>query len=269
VVGAPTWVHSPAETADLAVYFEERGKKLRKLRLLVGLSALLGLAAIGSTALAAGPKAATCSGGEIAAGTYKGLTVTGTCTFGAGAVTIDGNLTVAPGAVLNDHALSPANVHVTGNAIVGQGAVLGLGTYAPAPAHDSATVDGNVISNGAASVYLGGMTVHGNVIVNGGGDPGRNLPIKDDTIGGNLIIQGWSGLWFGVIRDVVGANVILTNNVAADTSQPPGSDSSEVVTNTISGNLICHGNAPLPQVGDSEGAVNNVGGHKLGECAGL
>lgn len=243
---------------------------MMKLRVLLGLCVVGGLAAIGGTAGAAGAASTTCASGTIDPGIYQNVTVTGTCTFGAGTVTINGNLVIAPGASLNDHALSTAYVHVRGNARVGAGGVLGLGTYPEGPsAHDSSLVDGNVVANGAASLYLGGMTVRGNVVVNGGGDPGRNLPIKDDTIDGNLLIHGWSGLWFGVVRDIVGGNVVLTKNVAADTSTPPGSDSSEVVTNTISGNLICTGNVPAAQIGDSGGSPNVVRGHKIGQCANL
>lgn len=241
---------------------------MKKLRLVVGVLTLA-LSGVAASSVTAAPGKNVCTGGTIAAGTYNHMTVTGTCTFGDGTVTINGNLTVAPGAVLNDHAGSPAFVHVTGNVIVGQGGVGGLGTYAPSPAHDSAVVDGNVIGNGAATLYLGGMTVHGNLIVKGGGDAGRNLPIKDDTIDGNVIIQGWTGLWFGVIRDNVGGNVIVNDNTAADPTTLPGVDSSEIVTNTIGGNLICSGNTPAPQVGDSEGATNTVGKHKLGQCADL
>ncbi|MBS1862894.1 MAG: hypothetical protein JSS68_14420 [Actinobacteria bacterium] len=241
---------------------------MKKWRLVVGASAFVLALVLGTSAAAArGPS--LCAGGTIPAGSYGAMTVTGNCTFGAGTVTINGNLTVAPGAVLNDHALSEATVGVTGNVIVGAGGVVGLGTYAPTPSHDSAVVGGNVIGNGAASLYLGGITIHGNLIVNGGGDPGRNLPIKDDTIGGNLIVQNWTGLWFGIIRDEVGGNVIVANNAAADPTTDPGIDSSEIVTNTIQGNLICSGNTPAPQVGDSEGATNTVGGHKIGQCAGL
>jgi hypothetical protein len=242
---------------------------MKKLRLLLAVGVVLALAAVGSASLAAAPGTASCTGGTIAAGTYGNFTVTGNCMFAAGTVTINGNLTVADGAVLNDHAASPATVHVRGNVKVGKGAVLGLGNYNPVPPHNSAVVDGNIVANGAATLYLGGMTVHGNVVSNGGGDAGRNLPIKDDQIDGNLIIQGWRGLWFGVIRDIVGGNVIVNNNVALDTTQLPGIDSSEIVSNTISGNLICQGNDPVAQVGDSEGAQNTVGGHKIGQCAGL
>ncbi|MBS1888100.1 MAG: hypothetical protein JSU06_13025 [Actinobacteria bacterium] len=240
---------------------------MKKWRLLVGLSAFV-LAVVAGTSSADARGTSVCAEGTIPAGTYGAVTVTGNCTFGEGTVTINGNLTVAPGAVLNDHAMAPATVNVTGNVLVGRGGVVGLGSYAPGP-HTSAMVGGNVIGNGAASLYLGAMTVKGNLIVSGGGDPGRNLPIKDDTIGGNLIVQGWSGLWFGIIRDEVGGNVIVTNNAAADPTIPPGIDSSEIVTNMIKGNLICSGNTPAPQVGDSEGATNTVGGQKIGQCAGL
>ena len=119
------------------------------------------------------------------------------------------------------------------------------------------------------------MTVHGNVISNGGGDPQRNFPIKDDTIGGNLILQGWSGLWLGVIRDTVGGNVIVSNTAGTQTGEGPFEgvlDSTEIVSNTINGNLICMGNSPAAQIGDAAlegGGPNTVGGHKLGECAGL
>lgn len=63
--------------------------------------------------------------------------------------------------------------------------------------------------------------------------------------------------------------MIVTNNVAADTSVLPGIDSSEIVTNTIPGNLICQKNVPDAQVGDSEGATNTVSGNQIGECAGI
>jgi hypothetical protein len=185
------------------------------------------------------------------------------------AVTIRGNLNVADGAILNDRAGSSATVHVTGNVIVGKGAVLGLGHYNPTGPH-AATVDGNIVAIQPLTLYLGAITVHGNVVSNGGGDPARNFPIKDDKIDGNLIIQGWRGLWLGVIRATVGGNVIVANNTAADTSQVPGSDSTEVQTNTIKGNLICFGNTPAAQVNpDDGGEPNKVGGNKIGQCAGL
>ena len=73
-----------------------------------------------------------------------------------------------------------------------------------------------------------------------------------------------------MIRAHVGQNVIVSNNAAADTSVLPGSDSTEVQTNVISGNLICHGNSPAAQVNpDDGGQPNVVGGNKIGQCAKL
>jgi hypothetical protein len=39
-----------------------------------------------------------------------------------------------------------------------------------------------------------------------------------------------------------------------------------VQTNTIAGDLICHGNNPAPQQGDSGGLLNIVAGQKIGQC---
>ncbi len=47
----------------------------------------------------------------------------------------------------------------------------------------------------------------------------------------------------------------------------PGSDSSEIQTNVIGGNLICHDNAPTAQVNQFDGGqVNQIGGNAVGEC---
>jgi len=273
-----------------------------KLRLLLGLGAVLALGVVGSTARAAAPGAFTrpgafawapgytCSGGAIPGGTYTSLTVAGNCFFG-GDVTVNGNVTVADGALLNDHAFSPLATHVviTGNVRVGKGAVLGLGTYNPAAVHDT-TVYGNIVANQPLSLYLSFATVQGNVVSNGGGSgPNgafRNFPTKDNTIHGNLVVQGWNGGWIGVIRNTVGGNVIFSHNASVVVETPPGcdpelgqctgsapgtdSDSSEVQTNWISGNLICQDNTPAAQVNALDGGLPNVvGGKGIGECAGL
>jgi hypothetical protein len=250
---------------------------MTKLRLLFVLCAVGVLATLGSTASAAAPDSFTCSGGTIPAGTYSSLTVTGTCLFGPGTLTVNGNLTVRPGAILNDHVASSfgVTVHVGGNVLVGKGGVVGLGNYNPVPPHVSAVVDGNVIANEPQTLYLGGMTIHGNLISTGGSGPGRNFPIKDDQIDGNVILQGWSGLWFGLIRTHVGGNVHIARMSGTQTGLPGTEfegilDSTEVVSNTIGGNLICQRNSPAAQVGDAAedgGGPNTVGGHKLGECA--
>jgi hypothetical protein len=98
---------------------------MREPRLLLGICVLAALGVIGPSAVAAaGPE--MCSGQRHChqAGTHGPIVVTGTRFFGPGTTTIRGNLTVAPGAALNDHVASSfgATVHVTGNVIVGKGA---------------------------------------------------------------------------------------------------------------------------------------------------
>lgn len=232
-----------------------------KLLLLLSTGILLVLG-VGGSALGAPPE--TCSSGAIA-GTHGSITVTGTCTFSGTTVTINGDLRVAEGAILNDHAGSSTIVTITGNVKVDKGAVLGLG-YGPQEA-TPAFVGGSIHASDPLTLYLGHVTVGGNVISNGGGAPDRNFPIKDNTIGGNLILQGWSGLWMGAIRNDVGGNVNVSKNTALDTSEVPGIDSTEVMTNVIAGNLICHGNTPTAQVNTFDGGQpNTVGGNSVGEC---
>lgn len=254
---------------------------MRALRSIVVVLALASLAFAVTSAVAARPGSATCSGGTIAAGTYNTLRVTGVCMFGGGTVTVKHNLVVAAGASLNDHAGSaPTTVHVGGNVVVGKGGIVGLGTYDPAAPHDT-VVDGNVIANQPLSLYISFATIHGNLISNGGGGgvtgEFRNYPTKDNTIDGNAVIQGWTGGWIGFIRNHVGGNVIFSKNksVINGLVKPPvpgqvDSDSSEVMTNVIGRNLVCQGNTPKAQVNpDDGGQPNTVGGHKIGQCAGL
>lgn len=244
--------------------------KRRLLLLLCLAAAAVTVAVAGSTAAAAPPGSYACTNGPIT-GTYNGnLVVTADCTF-SDTVTINGNLTVAPGVLLNDHAAaSLATVTVHGNVLVGPGAVLGLGDYNPFGLHTSSVVDGNLIANQPLSLYLGDITVRGNLVSNGGGGEAaltRSFPIKDDTIGGNLVVQGWQGAWIGLLRDDVRGNVTFSNNsafVPGVTTQGP--DSSEVESNTVGGNLTCLNNTPAVQFGDAGGAPNVVSGNASGQC---
>jgi len=223
--------------------------------------------------------------GLIPAGTYSSLTVTANCMFG-GDVTVNGKVTVADGAVLNDHAFSlAANVVINGDVTVGRGAVLGLGSYF---SPQSTTVNGNITAHQPLTLYLSQVTVHGNVVSNGGGTSNefRNFPIKDNEIDGNLVLQGWHGGWLGVIRNVVGGNVIVSRNASVVvltgctgegeeevcTGFGPGfdDDSTEIQTNAIQGNLICQRNFPAAQVNALDGGEpNDVMGHAIGQCADL
>jgi hypothetical protein len=268
---------------------------MRKLAILGSVVALMAMALPGS-ALAANPGAGTCTGGTMLDGTYSSFTVTGTCTIAYGAnVQINGNLTVAPGASLDDHGAEMwmhAELHVTGNILVGQGAALGLGWNSPQGEGSLGpdTVGGNVVANQPLALQIGQVTIGGNLISNGGGVDSaaggdRNFPVEDNVIHGNLVVQGWTGGWIGLIRNTVDGNAIFANNVSKwnrDTGTGMDTDSSEVmgtdlsafggpiVRQTIGGNLICHDNIPAAQVNPLDGgAPNFVGGQAIGECAGL
>lgn len=234
-----------------------------KLRLVFGSLAVLvtGIFAATATADPYGlcPGTATAISGVV----NHDLTITGNRFVDVGqSLTVHGNLTIAPGSCLEAFVGSAA---VSGNVRIGKGGVFGLG-YGPGAFY---TVGGNVVANQPLSLYLGNATIHGNVVSTGGGDPHRNFPIKDNTIGGSLIVQGWHGGWIGLLRNKVGGNVIFSHNSAVDLSQLPGEDSSEVVDNVIAGNLLCFGNSPVAQIGDSGGGLNIVSGHAFGECAAL
>lgn len=231
-------------------------------RLVLAVLAIASLGVVASSAAADnGPT--TCAGGDIGPGTYKGLIVTGTCSFSGDRIQVNGDLVVEAGASLNDHAASSTEVRVKGDVIVGDGAVLGLGTYDPTAVHKS-EVYGSIVATNPASLYVSFVRVHGDFISSGGSGPGRNFPTKDDTVDGNVSITGWSGFWVGLIRTTVGGSVTFSNNSGVNP------DSSEVMSNVIHGDLVCTGNTPAATVNTDDGGVPNiVGGVATGQCAGL
>src|SRR5215467_14835426 len=93
--------------------------------LLAAGSAGLVLSLLPVAASAAGGNA-TCSGGSVAAGTYRSLMVTGFCSVDSGAVTVTKNLTVAHGAALLA-AFGGSDLNVGGNLTVGSHAILVVG----------------------------------------------------------------------------------------------------------------------------------------------
>ena len=259
---------------------------MRRFPLFLAVAALVGLAVGGATAAGKAPTSGSCSGGDIGDGSYANYTVTGDCTVPDGVtLTISGNLTLKPGATFD--AVHMSTVSVGGNILVGKGALLGLGCtpasnspfYAPCSDTTPTTdvVGGNIVADQPLTMYIDGDTIHGSLVSNGGGPgpsgPFLNLPIKDNSIGGNLVVQGWHGGWWGVIRNDVGGNVIVANNESVVTEGGPGTDSdaNEIQSNfSIGGNLICHGNSPHAQINPADGGGPNVvGGKKIGECAGL
>ena len=159
-------------------------------------------------------------------------------------------------------------MHITGDVYVGKGAVLGLGWNSPDGDGTLGpdTVGGSIIATKPLALRVGQATIGGSLISNGGGvlstsaEDFRNFPVKDNVIGGNLIMQGWHGCWIGAIRNQVGGNLIFARNVSGSSEAGPGmdTDSSEVmgsafgpfsIPQTIGGNLICHGNGRPGQPG--------------------
>jgi hypothetical protein len=250
---------------------------MRKLRLLLASCTMIVLA-LGAAAAVADPTAGPpiCNGpGTAIAGSFGNVVIVGNRFVAAGTtLTVHGNLTIARGSCLD--AFSLGTVNVVGNVFVGSGAILALGctpgSIGPGPPCNgqttSDTVGGSIVAMQALTMYLDGNTIGGNVVSLGGGpgvtlNPYVNFPIKDNTIGGNVMIAGWRGAWWGFLRNVTHGSVMLLGNSGANP------DSSEVATNTITGNLTCLGNNPAAQIGDSGGLPNVVGGVKLGECRGL
>src|SRR5262245_31947695 len=209
---------------------------MRKLGVLImGALGMIGLVAGTSTAVAA-HAGSTCSG-MLASGKYHQLVVP------AGA-TCDG---------------TEASIQVRGGDRVGEGATFVVGSEDLGAV--TGRMRGGVRATAAASLQLHFAHVSGGVRMRAGN--GFFSTVEDNVIHGGATINGCSGFWLGFIRNKVHGTVKLNNN---DMDDP---DANEFVTNTIWGSLVCHGNSPAPQVGDSEGQPNVVTGRKVDQCAGL
>ncbi len=241
----------------------------------------LGTTGVASAGPANGQKAAyTCTGGEIASGTYANIRVTGSCSVAADAViTVNGNISVLAGASL-DAQSAPATITVGNSIRAYAGSLLGLGCQpantigmaAGVPCaveptgHTTITVGGNVTAAHANTVLIRQVTINGNVRLTGGGG---EIPwsIKGNTIGGNLTISGVTADWLGVQFNQISRNATLTNITATDPGDPGRSVA--VVENTVGLNLRCSGLAPAVSGGFIPGEVNHVGRKATGQCASL
>jgi len=250
-----------------------------------GALVLVALSLGGSSLTASAASGYTCTGGSVPAGTYRSLTVSGVCTVDAGNVTVDRDVIVQRNAGLIA-LFSGSDLTVGGNVIVQQNAAAGLGCGPPdgqcfndtgdmPTLSNNVSIGGNVIGSGALAVIIHDVSVDGNIVLSGGGggvncDPQDILQgspaysdVEDSTIGGNVVMTGIHSCWLGFIRNDISGNAIFIGNVLADP------DANEFVTNTIDRNLICVGNDPAPQFGDSGGDPDVVGGHAIGQCADL
>lgn len=215
--------------------------------------------------------------GVLPSGSYNGLTVKGHCSVEAGStVTIRGPVNVTPGS--NFDSETYAATTIIGSVYVGPGANFGFGQDEQGPSQ--AVLRGSVFANRPFALQILGATITGSILVVGGqattcspdpstarGGAPANMAIKDNTIRGSVAVLGWSGCWFGFIRNNVHGHVLVAGISGDGYQENLGfNDSSEIVTNEIWGSLSCYANTPAPWVGDSEGATNIVHGWALGEC---
>jgi hypothetical protein len=125
-------------------------------------------------------------------------------------------------------------------------------------------------------------TIGGNVTQNGGGggftcEPtgifaANHVPVystyEDGQVGGNLSVTGLTSCWLGVAREHVGGNLSAIGDQLADP------DAIELVSNTVQGNLICHGDSQVWDSGDASPPAlfprtptpNTVNGKRIGQC---
>lgn len=246
---------------------------LRSLVLAGAIVAAAVFAGSGSAKAGQALQSVTCSGGSISPGHYDSIDVTGFCDVPSGIVSVRHDLTIEPDAGLN--AIEAGTLLVYGNLNVDSGGILGLGCSpavgCPFTTHDA--VNGTLNATGPAALIVHSATIGsvssegGSVGVNCNFDPNVGAPdyvtFEDNHIARGADISGYTGCWFGFIRNRVENGVTLDDNINADP------DAMEVVSNTIFGDLSCFGNSPAPHVGDSGGRPNVVFGRKLGQCAGI
>jgi hypothetical protein len=120
------------------------------------------------------------NGGVVPPGTYDSVTITGVCSMPAGTIDVRGNLTVAPGALLDAvtsgdpvaNPLVPATLWVGGNVWVGRGAVLFLGCSPNISCPMAITDDhigGSLTATGALGVVVHSTSIGGDFSILGGG----------------------------------------------------------------------------------------------------
>jgi hypothetical protein len=269
-------------------------------------SLALGILATGATpAAAVGPP--ICTGTEqspgVLAGRYSSdVIVEGACEVNSGPALVEGNLIVRPGGVLvaafalNDRTgTGKSSLTVHGNVVVKSGATLILGCdpqsfacidnrgeYETPTLSSKGRVFGNLIERKPLGVVVHDSVIYGNVRETGGGGGRTCAPsgifalfgspvysdYEDSTVHGNLSVSNLESCWLGVARVRVGGNVGMINDQLLDP------DAIEILSNRITGNLVCVKNS---QVWDSAEErfeslfpripePNTVHGRRMGQC---
>jgi hypothetical protein len=275
---------------------------LRSLSCIVFTSAVIGGVLAAGPVTAAGAAAtggtATCSGTPSAPGTLTGthgaVVVNGACEVNAGPAVVNGDLTISPGSVLvaafGQH---NSSLSVQGNIYVRAGATAVLGCNpANFPCIDDPnpnqptlsshlTVGLDLRSNLALGVVVHNFTVAGDVIQTGGGGGINCKPqgifklfqspvystYEVGTVGGDVRISSVHSCWMGVVEAHVGNTMVMYRNRLFDP------DAIEILSNNITGNLICRGNSATWDNGDTgpnlfprQPEPNTVGRNRKGQC---
>ena len=289
-------------------------KKRSIARLAIGAAAaLLGLMiapALTASAASAAPLGGggggsyVCTGGPIPPGTYSSILITGVCTAPAGTIVVRGNLTIAPGALLDAVTpgdptagpVVPATVLIRGNVFVGKNGVLALGcspniSCGSPPGISFDRVGGNVTAINSQAVVVHSATIDGNVTVLGGGGGAVGGGASNGCFSPTAPIPApWSeapGLVAGgpqytdVEDSSIGGNLTIVGQqtcwMGSLRNQVRGSltyandvtsdaDGMEINNNLMGGNMACLHNDPAVQYGDTGAAPNLVGGLGIGEC---
>jgi hypothetical protein len=258
------------------------GSRLRRVAL--GCGVMLAAAAVSPGVASATAGSVTCHGGSVAAGTYQTLRIAGICSVDSGNVRVRGDLTIVTGGGLNA-GFGGSNLTVGHDLVVKWNGLLVLGCEPEAficfndPDQVVGTlstndrVRGSLLATGATLVVVhhshlgaaiqsgGGGGVTCDVFPLGPSGPPAYTDYEDNVIRGSASVVGVHTCWSGFIRNRVLGSVTYSGNKLADP------DANEVVTNVIRHNLVCTGNSPKVQVGDSGGSPNQVGGRALGQCA--
>jgi hypothetical protein len=245
----------------------------------VSLSAALLVTGAGTAAAAS--SGSTCSGGPVPAGTYKSLTITGSCEVVAGDVTVEGNLKVSSTGLLNA-LFSGSTLTVGGNLIVQQGGLLALGCdpeelacFDNPQGTSSHSIGGNLVADGAILMIVHDNRISGNVSQEGGGGgfscselfphgPPAYTDYANNVIGGAASVTGLRTCWDGFSHNVVGKSVEFSNN---QTAIPDGNLADG---NHIARDFSCLGDSPAPHLSDGPVKTPNVvGGVASGQCAAI
>ncbi len=198
-------------------------------------------------ARAGGPTACV---GTLPPGTYQSIVVPSgqTCDLGVGPVTVYGGVRIGPGATF----------------------MLG---FEGGPS--TGTISGGIAAASAAQVQVHDAIINGGVTVEGGAGPFASgcpvlptplgqLPIcftdfEDNSINGAATINGYNGIWLGFIRNHDNGTVTISNNNQQY-------DQIDIGSNVVYGNLVCFGNTPTENTGESPGGPSSVTG--LDTCHG-